>query len=81
MAGRPNERDRVICLAFEDLIYADYGGSGSEFGDRERLVTDRSIAVDEWHAAFTETLNMIDEAIAMASHYVFIRDGSRGLMQ
>jgi len=81
MAGRPNERDCVICLAFEDLIYADYSGSGSELGDRERRVTDGSIAVDEWDASLAETLNMIDEPVAVASHYVLIGDGSRGLMQ
>ena len=80
MPWRPDECDSVIGLALEDLIDADYRGSGREFGDRERLVTDRSISVDKWHPALAKTLDVIDESITVAAHYVFIADGPWGLV-
>jgi hypothetical protein len=80
MAGWPDKRDCVVSLALKDPIHPDYSGASREFGDGERLVTDRSIAVDEWRAALAETLNVIDEPIAVAAHDVFIANGPWGLV-
>jgi hypothetical protein len=69
MAGRAHQR-KSIRRTIKYLVYANQRGPGGHLRNLKRFGADDRIQVNERDAALTQSLNLLDESVAVASSNV-----------